>query len=117
MENKEEIKSINITNSEPVNADHEVQELKQEPSPFKIYEDKYCSKCEDYRGCLGLIDSMSISMDTQDGKKPGYEALDSVTKNMMNSAMKSMVNMAFSMRFKLILDCTNMRKYISKIKD
>ncbi len=117
MGNKEEIKGINIADRELVSTDHEVQELKQEPSPFKIYEDRYCSRCEDYRGCLGLIDSMSISMDIQDSKKSGYEALDSVAKDMMNSAMKSMVNMAFSMRFKLILDCTNMRKYIYKIKD
>lgn len=112
MENKEEIKGINVTNRELVGTDHEIQELKQEPSPFKIYEERYCSKCEDYRGCIGLIDSMSMSMDTQDNKKPGYEALDSTTKNMINSAMKSMVNMAFSARFKIILDCTNMRNYI-----
>lgn len=26
---------------------------------FKIYEETYCNKCADYRGCLGLIDSMS----------------------------------------------------------
>lgn len=117
MESKEEIKAINIDNRELVSIDNEIQELKQEPSPFKIYEDKYCSRCEDYRGCLGLIDSMSMSMDTQDSKKPGYEALDNTTKNMINSATKSLVNMAFSMRFKMILDCTNMRNYISKIKD
>lgn len=108
MENKEEIKGINIDNRELVSTDHEIQELKQEPSPFKIYEDKYCSRCEDYRGCLGLIDSMTMSL--QDSKQTtGNEGLDSM--------IRSMGGLTFSTRFKIVLDCSNLRNYISKIKD
>lgn len=54
----------------------------------KIYEDEYCSRCEDYKGCLGLIDSMAADMDTQDSKKPGYETLDNATRGMINNALK-----------------------------
>ena len=36
-------------------------------SPFKIYEDKYCSKCEDYSGCLGLIDSTTMEIQESKG--------------------------------------------------
>lgn len=88
----------------------------KEPSPFKIYENRFCSECQDYRGCIGLIDSMAVYTDTQDIIKPGYEALDSTTKAMINGAMKGLTNMAFTMRFKLILDCSNLRNYINKIK-
>lgn len=77
-------------------------ETNQKPSPFKIYEDMYCSECEDYRGCLGLIDS--IAMNTQESKKSGYEALD--------NALKSMGSIVFASRFKLILDCMEMRNYL-----
>lgn len=73
-----------------------------ESSPFKIYEEKYCNKCADYRGCLGLIDSMSMSL--QDNKKSGSEALDNM--------VKSFGNMTFTHRFKLILDCMHMRNYL-----
>lgn len=97
-------------------SDKTIENENEEPSPFKKYEDEYCSKCQDYRGCLGLIDSMSMDTDTQDNKKSGYEVLDSTTKAMINNATKGLVNMAFSMRFKMILDCTNMRKYITKEK-
>ena len=76
-------------------------------SPFKIYEERYCSQCEDYRGCLGLIDSMT--MELQDPKsKTGNEGLDSM--------VKSMGGLTFSARFKMILDCSNLRNHISKIK-
>lgn len=75
----------------------------QEPSPFKIYEEKYCNKCADYRGCIGLIDLMSMEM--QDSKKSGNEAFD--------SAMKNVGTMTFTTRFKLILDCSNMRNYLN----
>lgn len=70
-------------------------------SPFKIYEEKYCNKCADYRGCIGLIDLMSMEM--QDGKKSGNEAFD--------NAMKNVGTMTFTTRFKLILDCAKMRDY------
>jgi len=76
-------------------------------SPFKIYEERYCNKCEDYRGCLGLIDQMT--MELQDTKsKTGYEGLDNM--------VKSIGGLTFSARFKMILDCSKLRSYISRIK-
>lgn len=75
-------------------------------SPFKIYEDIYCSKCEDYRGCLGLIDS--TTMDLQDSKvTTGDKGFDNM--------IKSMGSITFSARFKMILDCARMRDVVSKI--
>jgi len=75
-------------------------------SPFKIYEDIYCSKCEDYRGCLGLIDS--TTMELQDSKGiTGDKAFDNM--------VKSMGGLTFSARFKMILDCARMRDVVSKI--
>ena len=75
-------------------------------SPFKIYEDIYCNKCEDYRGCLGLIDSMTMAL--QDSKPmTGNAGFDDM--------IKSMGGLTFSTRFKMILDCSELRNYISKI--
>lgn len=76
-------------------------------SPFKAYEEKFCYKCEDYKGCIGLIDSMTMIM--QDSKSlTGNEAFDNM--------LKGMGRLTFSTRFKMILDCSNLRSYISKIK-
>lgn len=76
-------------------------------SPFKTYEEKYCNKCEDYRGCLGLIDSMTMML--QDSKPmTGNEGFDNM--------VKSMGGLTFSTRFKMILDCSTLRSSISKIK-
>lgn len=107
MENKEEIKGINIANRELVSTDHEMIDNIKNESPFKIYEDMYCNMCEDYRGCLGLIDSMTMNL--QDSKQTtGNEGIDNM--------VKSMGGLTFSARFKIILDCSNLRNYISKIK-
>lgn len=76
-------------------------------SPFGLYEDKYCSKCQDYRGCLGLIDS--TTMDLQESKGiTGDKAFDNM--------IKSMGGLTFSARFKMILDCARMRDVISNIE-
>lgn len=95
-----------------------IENESQKQSPFKIYEDKHCSNCEDYRGCIGLIDSMAMDTNTnmQNSKKSGFEMLDSTTRSMIDSAVKGMTNMTFTMRFKLILDCMNMRKYLETYK-
>jgi hypothetical protein len=75
-------------------------------SPFRTYEEKYCRNCEDYRGCLGLIDS--TTMDLQDSKViTGDKGLDSM--------IRSMGGLTFSARFKMILDCAWMRDVISKV--
>jgi len=74
-------------------------------SPFGLYEEKYCSNCQDYRGCLGLIDSMT--MDLHDSKVSiGNEAFDNM--------IKSMGGLTFSARFKMILDCARMRDFVLK---
>jgi hypothetical protein len=73
-------------------------------SPFKIYEEKYCNRCMDYRGCLGLIDNMSREL--LDNKKSGSQSIDNM--------MKGMGSMAFVSRFKLILDCKDMREYLER---
>ncbi len=39
----------------PDRAGNPIEEDDKVPSPFKLYEDKYCSRCLDYRGCIGLI--------------------------------------------------------------
>lgn len=107
MENKEEIKdTTQALNRESIDT-HETINTDGNISPFKIYEEKYCNKCEDYRGCLGLIDSMTMMI--QDAKPmTGSEGLDNM--------VKSMGGLTFSTRFKIILDCSNLRSYISKIK-
>lgn len=110
MENKEEIKDTNFINREAINTSHETStesvDIEGNVSPFKIYEEKYCNKCEDYRGCLGLIDSMTVML--QDSKsKTGNEGLDSM--------VKSIGGLTFSARFKMILDCSKLRSYISKM--
>jgi len=107
MENKEEIKGVNIANRELISIDNEIQELKQEPSPFKIYEERYCNTCNDYLGCIGLIDSITMSL--QDSKATlGNESLDSL--------IKSMGGLTFTTRFKIILDCMELRNFISKLE-
>lgn len=99
MENKEGI-NCKMINSE------EVIDMERNISPFRIYEDIYCSKCEDYRGCLGLIDS--TTMDLQESKGiTGDKAFDNM--------IKSMGGLTFSARFKMILDCARMRDVVSNI--
>ena len=82
------------------------ESIKEESiSPFKIYENQYCDKCEDYMGCLGLIDSTTMAL--QDSNvSTGNEAFDSM--------VKSMGGLTFSARFKMILDCAQLRNMVSK---
>lgn len=82
------------------------ENIEEYPSPFKIYEEKFCNKCEDYRGCLGLIDSMSMNLQNSN-LKSGSEAFDNM--------VKSMGGLTFATRFKMILDCIETRDYLSKI--
>jgi hypothetical protein len=96
-----------------VEINHKTTNLEQETeselniSPFRVYEEKYCRNCEDYRGCLGLIDS--TTMDLQESKGiTGDKAFDNM--------IKSMGGLTFSARFKMILDCARMRDVISNIE-
>ena len=99
------MESIMGTNHQMTNLE-QTADLELATSPFGLYEDKHCSKCQDYRGCLGLIDS--TTMDLQDSKTiTGDKGFDSI--------IKSMGGLTFSARFKMILDCARMREIVSKI--
>ena len=107
IENKEEIKCAEQELNSKSTYNHEMKNEEEGGiSPFKIYEDIYCNKCEDHRGCLGLIDSMTMAL--QESKATtGNEAVDGMIKNMGG--------LTFSTRFKIILDCAHLRDIISKI--
>ena len=97
MESKEE---VIVENKE------EMMNIEGNISPFGSYEEKYCNKCQDYRGCLGLIDS--TTMDLQDSKvTTGDKGFDNM--------IKSMGGLTFSTRFKIILNCAHLRDIVSKI--
>lgn len=81
----------------------EIEIENQESSPFKVYEERYCNRCGDYRGCLGLIDSMSMSVEGS-SIKSGNAAFDNM--------MKSVEGMTYTNRFKIILECMQMRSYL-----
>lgn len=99
MENTVGINHKMISSEETINTEGNI-------SPFGLYEDMFCSKCQDYRGCLGLIDS--TTMDLQDSKPiTGDKGFDTM--------IKSMGGLTFSVRFKMILDCARMRDIVSKI--
>jgi hypothetical protein len=110
MENTEEtnrrtIGSIGI-NCKMTNLE-QITDSELSTSPFRIYEEKYCRNCEDYIGCLGLIDS--TTMDLQESKGlTGDKAFDNM--------IKSLGGLTFSARFKMILDCARMRDIISNIE-
>lgn len=84
-----------------INKQVDLEELSQ--SPFKIYEDMFCSKCEDYKGCLGLIDSSTMEIQNAD---------ISTGSKSMDSMVKSMGGLTFSVRFKMILDCARLRELV-----
>lgn len=102
--NHEKQLSDESDNIQVINSEENIGNILEENiSPFKIYEERYCNKCEDYRGCLGLIDSMTMML--QDSKaKSGYEGLDNM--------VKSLGGLTFSARFKIILDCSGLRNFI-----
>ncbi len=98
------MENISGINHKKINSE-EITDTERNMSPFRIYEDMYCSKCEDYRGCIGLIDS--TAMDFQDSKGiTGDKTFDNVIKNMGG--------LTFSARFRMILDCSRMRDIVSK---
>lgn len=101
MENAKGINSKTINLEETINIEGNI-------SPFGLYEDMYCSKCQDYRGCIGLIDSTSMAL--QDSNMiTGDKGFDNV--------IKSMGGLTFSTRFRAILDCARLRNIVSKMTD
>ena len=106
-ENKEEIKCTTQDLNSKSTCNQQMENKEEGGiSPFKIYEDMYCNQCEDHRGCLGLIDSMTMAIQ-ESRATTGNEAFDSM--------IKSMGGLTFSTRFKIILDCAHLRDIISKI--
>lgn len=79
----------------------------KEPSPFKIYEDKYCSRCQDYHGCIGLIDNLTLKM--QDPAR-----LDGLPKEMAQvmNHLNTSLGMGSGQRFQLIATCMGARNYM-----
>lgn len=81
----------------------------KDPSPFKIYEDKYCIKCQDYPGCIGLIDNLAIKMQTPDTVKGMPDEMNAFLKHIMESS-----GMGSGQRFTLIATCMGARYHMEK---
>lgn len=81
----------------------------KEPSPFKIYEDKYCSRCQDYFGCIGLIDNLAVKMQNPDTMKGLPDEMAAFIKHLMESS-----GMGSGQRFSLITTCMGARNYMEK---
>lgn len=106
--------------TENMNAEQELKESKgsdrignlveddKEPSPFKIYEDKYCSRCQDYRGCIGLIDSLAVKMQDQDIMKGLPEEMAGFLRHFVEST-----GMGSGQRFGMITTCMGARNYMA----
>jgi len=84
-----------------------IEEDDKVPSPFKIYEDKYCSRCQDYRGCIGLIDNLAIKMQNPDTIKGLPDEMSAFLKNILASA-----GMGSGQRFGLIATCMGARHHM-----
>lgn len=84
-----------------------IEEDDKVPSPFKIYEDKYCSRCQDYRGCIGLIDNLAIKMQNPDTIKGLPDEMAGFLKNILASA-----GMGSGQRFGLIATCMGARHHM-----
>jgi len=91
----------------PVRIGNLIEEDDKVPSPFKIYEDKYCSRCQDYRGCIGLIDNLAIKMQNPDTIKGLPDEMAGFLKNLLASA-----GMGSGQRFGLIATCMGARHHM-----
>lgn len=91
-----------------------IDEDGKEPSPFKVYEDKYCSKCQDYHGCIGLIDSHVIKMQellvNVDKKNNPTDGIEGFIKGMVETT----TGMGAGQRFGLIATCMGAREHMKK---
>ena len=91
----------------PDRAGNLIEEDDKVPSPFKIYEDKYCSRCQDYRGCIGLIDNLAIKMQNPDTIKGLPEEMTAFLKHILESS-----GMGSGQRFGLIATCMGARHHM-----
>lgn len=91
----------------PDSKENPIEEDDKVPSPFKIYEDKYCSRCQDYRGCIGLIDAVTIKMQNPETVKGLPEELIAFLKHILESS-----GMGSGQRFGLIATCMGARHHM-----
>lgn len=90
-------------------------------SPFSIYEDKFCNRCSEYNGCIGLISSTSTSIGIDDNyeKETGVKNLLSsnniFSNKMFVDIVKGMGVSLYTHKFKMILDCMKARKLMNDI--
>lgn len=81
----------------------------KEPSPFKRYEDKYCIKCQDYPGCIGLIDNLTIKMQNPDTIKGLPDEMSDFLKYIMESSA-----IGSGQRFGIIATCMGARYHMEQ---
>lgn len=80
-------------------------------SPFSIYEDKFCNKCDDYGGCIGLISSASTSIGIEDSSQ-GQINTKNIGDKMFLDMVKGMGVSLYTYKFKMILECMEARRLI-----
>lgn len=83
-------------------------------SPFKLFEDEYCNKCEDYNGCIGFILSTSAvgTGDTGEKDKKRYSDIENAYFEMVKNIGISM----FIQKYSMILNCMKARKLMKEIQ-
>jgi len=91
----------------PYRTGNPIEDDDKVPSPFKIYEDKYCSRCQDYRGCIGLIDNLAIKMQDPDTLKGLPDGMTAFLKQILESS-----GMGSGQRFSLIATCMGARHHM-----
>lgn len=82
-------------------------------SPFAIYEDKFCNKCDNYSGCIGLVSSTSTSIGIEDNEK--QINTKNIGDKMFLDMVKGMGVSLYTHKFKMILECMEARKLMKDI--
>lgn len=82
-------------------------------SPFSIYEEKFCNRCSDYNGCIGLISSTSTSIGIEDTE--GKINTKTIGDKMFLDMVKGMGVSLYTHKFKMLLECMQARKLMNDI--
>lgn len=82
-------------------------------SPFSIYEDKFCNKCDDYSGCIGVISSASTSIGVEDTNQ--QVNTKSTGEKILLDMVKGMGVSLYTHKFKMMLDCMKARKLMKDV--
>ncbi len=83
-------------------------------SPFSIYEENYCEKCDSYSGCIGLISSTSTSMGVEESE--AKKNTRNIGDKMFFDMVKGMGVSLYTQKFKMILECMQARKLLNDMK-